>query len=160
MRHTGAVDGSATAGAGSPEVPAEPDHPSRPRRHGGRLPGCRTTASTLLGLAVVVQAAVWGSAPASGSGGSLLPGLRAEFGIAYGVILLAAEVGVCLLYRVRNGVATVLVSAAAVDVVFWLAHLVGTHFRTGAAAALTAAFGALVLAAGLLSGRLVATRSP
>lgn len=160
MGHTGAVDGSATAGAGSPEVPAEPGHPRRPRRHGGRLPGCRATASALLGLAVVVQAGVWGSAPASGGGGSLLPGLRPVFGIAYGVILLAAEVGVCLLYRVRNGVAAVLVSAAAVDVVFWLARLAGAHFPTGAAAALTAGFGALVLAAGLLSGQLVGARSP
>lgn len=116
-------------------------------------PGRRTVVAMMV-LAAAVQLLVWGRAPTSGSGGAMLPGLRPTFGIAYGAVLLGLELAFCAYHGLRHGAAVVLVSAAAVDVLFWMARLGGLHFPTGAAAALTAGFGAVALGAGVLSGRL------
>lgn len=112
----------------------------------------------VLALAVVVQVLVWGSAPASGSGGSLLPGLRPAFGTAYAAVLVAAEVALCLWFRLTDAAVTVLVTGAAVDAVLWLAHVAGARFALGAGASMTAAFGAVALAASLWRWRQPASR--
>jgi len=106
-----------------------------------------------MALVVLVQIFVWGSAPARGDGGALLPGLRAVFGIPYGIVLVTGELLLCAYYGLRDGAVVVLVAAAVVDVFFWLAAAGGLHVRTGAAAALTAGFSAIALGAALLSGR-------
>lgn len=108
----------------------------------------------MMTVAAAVQALVWGTAPAAGGGGAVLPGLRPEFGVAYAAVLLALELAFCAYERLGQGAVVVLVSAAAVDVVFWAARWGGLHFPTGAAAALTAGFAAVVLGAGVLTGRL------
>lgn len=118
-----------------------------------RIPGLPVLLA-ILGLSVAVPALVWGAAPASGSGGALLPGLRPALGVGYGAALLAVELLFCAFHRLRDAAVAVLVAAATVDAVFWLLHVAGLHVRTGAAAALTAGFGGLALGAGLLSGRL------
>ncbi|HUC37344.1 MAG TPA: hypothetical protein VMR97_09495 [Acidimicrobiales bacterium] len=104
-------------------------------------------------LAVAVQVLVWGAPKTHGSGGAALPQLRHLFGIGYALILLAAEMAFCASQRLAGGAAWVLVTCACVDAAFWLAHLGGLHFPTGAAAALTAGAGSVVLAAGVLVGR-------
>lgn len=105
-----------------------------------------------------MQAFVWGVVRPTGDGGALLPGLRGLFGLGYAALLVAAELGVCAWFRMARAAVWVLVGAALVDLVFVSADLAGLHFRSGAAAALTAGFGALVLAAGVLSGRFVPRR--
>lgn len=100
-------------------------------------------------LAVLVQILVWGSAPTSGTGGSALPGLRPGFGTSYAIALLLVELGYCLYFGLKNTAVAVLVAAAVVDVVFWSAYLAGLRFAIGAAAAMTAAFGAVALGVGV-----------
>src|SRR5579863_4705123 len=79
-------------------------------------------ALVVLVVALAVQVFVWGRAPASSNGGSLLPGLRSVFGTAYAAILLGVELAMCLAARRSDSAVWVLVAAAAVDVVFWSAH--------------------------------------
>jgi hypothetical protein len=109
----------------------------------------RTVALGLMTLALAVQVFVWGTAPRSGSGGALVPGLRAELGTPYAVVLLAIEVGLCLYFGLRDVAVMVLTAGALVDVVFWAAHLDGLRFAFGGAAAMTAAFGSVALGAGV-----------
>ena len=106
-------------------------------------------ALVVLVLALAVQVFVWGRAPASSAGGALLPGLRSVFGTAYAAILLGIELAICLAARRSDGAVWVLVSAAAVDVVFWSAHAGGVRFALPGAAAMTAAFGAVAMAGSL-----------
>lgn len=108
----------------------------------------------MMTLAALVQALVWGTAPATGTGGAVLPALRPVFGLAYAAVLIALELAFCAYQRLPQGAVAVLVSAAGIDVVFWAARLGGMQFPTGAAAALTSGFGAVILGAGVLSGRL------
>lgn len=117
-------------------------------------PAGRRTVVALMLLAVSVQLLVWGRAPATGDGGAMLPGLRPVFGVAYAAVLLALELAFCAYHGLRDGVVVVLLSAAGVDIVFWSARLGGLDFPTGAAAALTAGFGAVALGAGVLTGRI------
>ena len=97
-------------------------------------------------VAAAVQVFVWGRAPAQSGGGALLPGLRGVFGTAYAAILMAVELALCLLARRRDAAASVLVIAAAVDIVFWAAHAAGARFAMPGAASMTAAFGAVAMA--------------
>lgn len=115
-----------------------------PRRGAGRA-----TLAALLVVAVAVQGFVWGSAPATGDGGALLPGLRSAFGLPYAVALVAVEVGYCLWFRLADGAVVLLVAAALVDLMFWAGHLAGARFALDGAASMTGAFGVVVLAAWL-----------
>lgn len=112
----------------------------------------RAVVLALIGLAVFVQVFVWGTAPAQGGGGSLLPQLRWLCGVGYAAVLMAAELALCAWFRLAQAATAVVVTGAAVAVVFWAFHAAGVHFATGAAAALTSAFAAVVLGAGLLTG--------
>lgn len=103
----------------------------------------------VLVVALAVQVFVWGRAPAHSSGGALLPGLRGTFGTAYAGILLAVELALCSLARRRDAAVWVLVVAAMVDVVFWVAHAAGARFALPGAASMTGAFGAVALAGSL-----------
>jgi hypothetical protein len=118
-------------------------------------PSDRPVIVGLLVLSVTVQVFVWGTT--SGGGGALLPGLRPVFGVAYAAVVLAVELGYCAYHGLRDAAVAVVVTAAVVDLLFWAARLGGLHFPTGAAAALTAGFGAVALGAGVLSGRLGAS---
>jgi|GEM_PF-2914664 len=122
-----------------------------------RLPAGRRAATALLVVAVAVQVLVWGRSPVSGGGGALLPALRPVAGVPYAVVVVVLELLLCAWLGLRQGAVLVLVTAAAVDVGFWAFRLGGLHVPSGAAASITAAFGALALAAGLLSGRLGST---
>jgi hypothetical protein len=106
-------------------------------------------ALAMLVLAVAVQVLVWGRAPAHSSSGALLPGLRSVFGTVYAAVLIALELVLCLLARRRGAATAVLVAAAAVDAVFWVAYAAGARFAIPGAASMTAAFGAVGMAAGL-----------
>lgn len=110
--------------------------------------------ASMMGLAVAVQVLVWGIPKIHADGGAVLPGLRGWFGVAYAVILFALELLFGVAYRIPRAAAWVVIAGATVDVVFWIAHLAGRDFPTGAAASLTAAFGAVALGAGVLVGRL------
>jgi len=101
----------------------------------------------IIGLTLLVQLLVWGRAPATGTGGALLPELRPVFGAAYSAVLVAAELAVCRLLGVRDAAVWVLVAGALVGVVFWLARLAGSHFPFGTAVSATAAAGAVALGA-------------
>lgn len=114
-------------------------------------------------VAVAVQVLVWGAPRSHGAGGALLPGLRHLFGLGYALILLAAELSYCSVFRLRNAAVWVLVAGACVDLAFWGARLGGLTFATGAAAALTAGAGAVALAAVVVGGRFqdrTPTRAP
>jgi len=101
----------------------------------------------IIGLTLLVQVLVWGRAPATGTGGAVLPGLRPVFGAAYAAVLVAAELAVCRLLGARDTAVWVLVAGALVGVVFWLARLAGSHFPFGTAASATAAAGGVALGA-------------
>jgi hypothetical protein len=134
----------------------------RPARHRGadpRRPGKRAALLGLLLLALCVQVLVWGTAPSSGRGGALLPGLRPAFGVAYAGALVAVELLLCLWFRMADAAVGVLVTGAAVDLVFWSAHLAGARFALGGAASLTAASGMVALTA-WVSWRRPAPRPP
>jgi hypothetical protein len=121
----------------------------RQRRQAASAGALSVLALVVLVLAVAVQVFVWGRAPASSNGGSLLPGMRPVFGTAYAVILLGVELALCLAARRRDSATWVLVTAAGVDVVFWSAHAAGARFALQGAAAMTAAFGAVAMTGSL-----------
>lgn len=155
--------GSSELGApgGEDPIPA----PADPRRAARDSPSGvepRRSASpvvvAILVLALAVQVFVWGRAPVSGTGGSLLPGLRWAFGTPYAAALLALELGFCLWLRRRAAAEVVVVTAAVADLVFWIAHLAGARFALAGAASMTAAFGAVALAAALWWRRPPASR--
>jgi len=101
----------------------------------------------LMALTLLVQVLVWGRAPARGTGGAVLPGLRPVFGAAYAAVLVAAELAVCRLLGAKDAAVWVLAAGAIVGLVFWLARLSGSHFPFGTAASATAAAGAVALGA-------------
>jgi len=119
----------------------------------GNRVAARIWLAAMVVLAVAVQILVWGAPKLHGNGGSVLPQLRHLFGIGYALILLGAVLAYCASFRLRSAAIWVLVTGAFVDVAFWVAHLAGLRFPTGAAAALTAAASTVVLAGGVLLGR-------
>ncbi|HUY64621.1 MAG TPA: hypothetical protein VMV14_08915 [Acidimicrobiales bacterium] len=114
--------------------------------------GGRAVALGLMAFAVVVQVAVWGAARTQ-RGGALWPGLRPVFGVAYGVVLLGVVLLFCARYHLAVAAVWVVVAAAALDGLFWAVRVAGVTYPFGAASSLTAGVGAVVLGAGVLSGK-------
>ena len=114
----------------------------------------------MVAVAVAVQVLVWGAPKPHSNGGAVLPQLRHLFSTGYAVILLAAELAFCAVYRLAPAAVWVVVTGACVDAAFWFAHLGGLHFPNGAAAALTPGAAAVVLAVGVLVGQFQPSSSP
>lgn len=148
------ANGTATPAARPTRTTATAPPTSRP------LWLARAAVWAMVLLGVWVQVFVWGAPKPHGNGGALLPQFRHIFGLGYAAVLLALELLLCAACRNWRVSGWVIVVAACVDLAFWAAHLAGRNFPVGAAASLTAAAGAVLLAAAMLNGRvqLTATR--
>ncbi|MHB8440145.1 MAG: hypothetical protein ACYDD4_13455 [Acidimicrobiales bacterium] len=117
---------------------------------GSRLQTRPAAAALSLGImafTLAVQVFVWGSARPGG--GALLVSWRAVFGIAYGSIALVVIVLACATKKAWRALRFVIVAAACVDALLWLARVAGSTLPVGAAASATAAAGAVAMVAAI-----------
>ena len=124
-----------------------------------RVPLARLAVLALAVLAIVVQIGVWGATKIQADGGALLESWRPYFGLPYGVALAAAEAALCWWVPIRRGIVWLLRTwVIAGGAMLLLSIVAGTSSRLTAdsGVALVAGLGALVLAAGMHEGHLVA----
>ena len=109
-------------------------------------------------LAIVVQIAVWGATKLRADDGALLESWRPYFGWPYGLLLAAAQAGLCWRLAIDRGIVWLVrtwgITGGAL-LVLWIITGKSGSLTVDSGVALTAGMGALILAAGLHEGHLV-----
>jgi hypothetical protein len=110
-------------------------------------------------LAIVVQIGVWGATKVYTDDGSLLESWRPYFGWPYGLSFGAVQAALCRWLAIERGIVWLVrtwgITGGAL-LVLWVISGQSGRLTFGGGVALTAGLGALMLAAGLYSGDLVA----
>jgi hypothetical protein len=121
----------------------------------------RWVVLAMVALAVFVQIGVWGATKINVDGGSLLESWRPYFGWPYGVLFAAMQLAICRWLGIDRGpvwlARTWAVTGAALFVIWELAGH-PARLTIDYAVACTAGLGALMIAAGLFNGDLLARR--
>jgi hypothetical protein len=114
-------------------------------------------------LAIVVQIGVWGATKIQADGGALLQSWRPYFGWPYGLAFATVQIALCRWIPIRRGIVWLLRTWAITGGALLLLSIVtrtSSRLTLDNGVALVAGMGALVLAAGLYEGDLVAVLPP